>query len=718
MEKLDFRNVRKLIGRVEELNRAISFLPEGEKRQEQEVRDAAAAVRGKQALEALKQVPVEELKKSKAGIRVSAITDAGYTNLWELSGLKKWELCGIGGIGEKQAEAIRSIIEEFSNRMSQHGTIRFSVEKEAAEDPLGRALLVAIARLREGDRIRKETEVLQDEIHDFAMQTVLKVEIRNSMHWLFSGKRAKENTVTAVGELLDFLQSPLCKKADRYLREYGELASLGEAEALEDFRKNGADYYALIEKYSESAQENPLIYSSIPAQLAAAVDESPLDLSCFRGNLRSYQVFGAKYILFERRVLLGDEMGLGKTVQAVAAMADIYARKPQSLFLIVCPASVLINWCREVQKFSTIEPFLLHGSSMEDRFEEWKQKGGAAVTNFESMAKLTDRINNRLKMEMLIIDEAHYIKNKDAQRTQNIRKLDEESERILLMTGTPLENRVEEMCGLIDFLRPDLAADVRKFAYMSQIPEFREMLSSVYLRRLREQVLEELPPIEEVQEWCALTKEDREDYLKALMSGSFPAVRRVSFTQDTLEHSAKAARVLELCEEAGAEGRKIVIYSYFRETIDKLTDYLGGRCTGTITGSTGPEERQAVIDRFGNAPEGSVLICQTQAGGTGLNVQCASVVIFCEPQIKPSLTEQAISRVYRMGQVRNVLVYHLLCEDTVDEAMVRMLDAKQMEFDVYADKSSVGEAMDQLADREWVRELIDTELERYRGQTE
>ena len=100
-----------------------------------------------------------------------------------------------------------------------------------------------------------------------------------------------------------------------------------------------------------------------------------------------------------------------------------------------------------------------------------------------------------------------------------------------------------------------------------------------------------------------------------------------------------------------------------------------------------------------------------------MNVQCASVVIFCEPQIKPSLTEQAISRVYRMGQVRNVLVYHLLCEDTVDEAMVRMLDAKQMEFDVYADKSSVGEAMDQLSDREWIRELIDTELERYRGQT-
>ena len=106
-------------------------------------------------------------------------------------------------------------------------------------------------------------------------------------------------------------------------------------------------------------------------------------------------------------------------------------------------------------------------------------------------------------------------------------------------------------------------------------------------------------------------------------------------------------------------------------------------------------------------------MCQVQSGGTGLNIQAASVVIFCEPQIKPSLTNQAISRVYRMGQVHNVLVYHLLCEDTIDEAMLIRLSEKQSEFDTYADKSVMAEATDNLLDREWIRQFIDKEREKY-----
>jgi SNF2 family DNA or RNA helicase len=134
---------------------------------------------------------------------------------------------------------------------------------------------------------------------------------------------------------------------------------------------------------------------------------------------------------------------------------------------------------------------------------------------------------------------------------------------------------------------------------------------------------------------------------------------------------------------------------------------------GEITGSTPIEERQAVIDRFSDAAGGSILVCQVQAGGTGLNIQAASVVIFCEPQIKPSLTRQALSRVYRMGQVRSVLVFHLLCEDTVDEAVMRILDAKQMEFDLFAEESVLADAADDLADREWIKSVIEEERRKY-----
>ena len=329
------------------------------------------------------------------------------------------------------------------------------------------------------------------------------------------------------------------------------------------------------------------------------------------------------------------------------------------------------------------------------------------------MGKIVERIDNHMQLALLVIDEAHYIKNPDAKRTKYIRMLDNESERILMMTGTPLENRVDEMCSLIDFVRPDLSPEVRKSAYMSHVPEFRRMLAPIYLRRLREQVLEELPAMEEKQEWCGMTDADCVSYIDCLSQHSFAGMRRVSFLQDDLSTSSKAIRLRELCQEAGAEGRKILIYSFFRETVMKVSELMKNSCIGVITGNTEVAKRQALIDRFTDEPDGSVLVCQVQAGGTGLNMQTASVVIFCEPQIKPSLTNQALSRVYRMGQVRNVLVYHLLCENTVDEAMVRLLESKQQEFDAYAEESVMAEATENLMDGEWIQSFIVEENKRY-----
>ena len=125
---------------------------------------------------------------------------------------------------------------------------------------------------------------------------------------------------------------------------------------------------------------------------------------------------------------------------------------------------------------------------------------------------------------------------------------------------------------------------------------------------------------------------------------------------------------------------------------------LGKRAIGVISGDTGIEDRQSIIDAFSDAKEGSLLLCQIQAGGVGLNIQAASMVIFCEPQIKPSLTWQALSRVYRMGQVRNVTVYHLLCPDTIDEDMIALLEEKQIRFDNFANESAVAGAYDDIMD--------------------
>ena len=145
--------------------------------------------------------------------------------------------------------------------------------------------------------------------------------------------------------------------------------------------------------------------------------------------------------------------------------------------------------------------------------------------------------------------------------------------------------------------------------------------------------------------------------------------------------------MLEIIEEAKAEGRKVIIFSFYLDVIEKISELLGSQCTEPINGSVTPNRRQEIIDDFDNAPAGKVLISQIIAGGTGLNIQSASVVIFCEPQLKPSIENQAIARAYRMGQARNVLVYRLLCENTIDERITEMLAEKQAIFNVFADKS-------------------------------
>ncbi len=165
------------------------------------------------------------------------------------------------------------------------------------------------------------------------------------------------------------------------------------------------------------------------------------------------------------------------------------------------------------------------------------------------------------------------------------------------------------------------------------------------------------------------------------------AARRVSWNVDDLSQSSKAQRMLEIINDAEEEGRKVLVFSFFLDTVAKVVALLGDRCMEPITGSVSPSRRQEIIDEFDKAEAGSVLVAQIQSGGTGLNIQSASVVILCEPQIKPSIENQAISRAYRMGQSRSVLVYRLLCDDTIDERITDLLAEKQSEFDAFADDS-------------------------------
>ena len=706
MQKPKFKDLKQLINAICDADAAFEGIYSERAAQQELIRGLSGQIAAEQAKDKLDGYSVEELKKSKAGIRVSALISAGYNTLGDIARASDYEMQSVEGIGEKQTEAIRRIVTEFANSLSQGETIKF--------DENNGDLLAALYRYMRCETVRKEAEIAAKGLGDYAEKIRSDRFIRNGVHWLFSGNDLKAYTLERADSIYTFCNSEFFRKVLNYIDLYQHEKTIPGEEAKNAFLRNSADFYALMESLGNNSGHRPFVYDSIPQQLAEEIDACELDQSGFYGNLRAYQAFGAKFILHQKNVLLGDEMGLGKTVQAIAAMAHISQTKEgRCYFLVVCPASVLVNWGREIAKFSRIPTFTLHGATIDDSFDKWRQQGGAAITNYESMGKIVGSIDNHMHLDMLIIDEAHYIKNPDAQRTRYIRRLDNESERIVLMTGTPLENKVEEMCNLLDFVRPDMTKEIQALAHMSNLPEFREKLSPVYLRRKRSQVLSELPPIDEKQEWCSMTAEDTGAYILALGEKNFQTLRRVSFLQEDMGRSAKAVRLLELCNEAVDEGRKVVVYSFFRDTIEKVGTVLGDRCVGVISGDTPVENRQGLVDRFSDARDGSVLLCQIQAGGVGLNIQAASIVIFCEPQIKPSLTRQALSRVYRMGQVRNVIVYHLLCPDTIDEAMIDLLEEKQIRFDSFADDSATAMAYDDIMDKEWIQELIDKQKEKY-----
>lgn len=404
-------------------------------------------------------------------------------------------------------------------------------------------------------------------------------------------------------------------------------------------------------------------------------------------NLRRYQRFGVNYILHQRKVLLGDEMGLGKTIQAIATMVAL-RNQGETHFVVVCPASVLINWCREIEKFCDIQAIKVHGSTRTSEMKDWLNSGGIAVTTYETTSVF--ELPKSLKCGLVVVDEAHYIKNPEAKRTINTKRLCEHADRLLFMTGTALENNIDEMIRLITILQPDIAKKINNMKMMPFAPLFRETIAPVYYRRKREDVLSELPELLENEEWCEMGYEEQCKYYDSLSKGghNHHEIRQVSWRVDDLHDSSKACRMLEIIQEAKEEGRKVIVFSFYLDTIRKISKLLGNQCTEIINGSVSPKHRQEIIDEFESAPAGSVLLSQIMAGGTGLNIQSASVVIICEPQIKPSIESQAISRAYRMGQSRNVLVYRLLCNDTIDERITDILTRKTNVFNAFADRSA------------------------------
>lgn len=647
--------------------------------------------------EKLCKLNLDELRKSGLAIRVSAFQAAGIDNLGSLYGETIDSLSEIEGIGETSAQRTLYALNKIRDRVA--GDIHIKLSDDERDDASDK-LVLAVCRAMRYEVLEKKaiplSEILRSGRETCAVFSDL---LSNRLKWLFLSSTRRAQAITAVSSLADLLFGGLTEQTDVLLSEAEALKTVTAVEAWELFKKDSAAFYSFLENCA-SNQKNSVYGSKLrfdirfsetgglPAELYESVYETDLDLSGIKCTLRPYQELGVKFILNQRTVLLGDEMGLGKTIEAIAVMT-VLRNRGETHFLVVCPAGVLINWCREIEKHSDLKAIHIHGGYYLNDVSRWVRSGGVAVTTYEMISRFT--LPEGFTYGMLTADEAHYVKNPEALRTGALLVLRRKTDRVLFMTGTALENRLDEMHFLISCLDPETAARIGGISSLSKASEFRSLVAPVYFRRKREDVLKELPEKIEEEIWCGMNAAEYARYYDSVMAGDFMGMRQVSWNVADPNDSTKAVQLRDICEEAVDNGKKVIVFSFFLNTLRQAGKVLTDcRCFGPLTGAVSPKERQDMIDSFSDEKGGAVLLSQVQAGGTGLNIQAASVIVFCEPQIKPSLETQAISRAYRMGQINTVLVYRLLSEGSIDGQIMDLLAEKQEIFDSFADVSESG----------------------------
>lgn len=669
------------------------------------VRAAAQQLAAEKALDALEAIPVEELNRDKNGIRVKLLRDGGFNTIADVYTAAEHELASIRGISEDAAHRIREIARGYALSARMGLKLRLTADDRS---PAAEALVSRLYRYRTIHAAESAlTAVEAGYGADIAAALAALAAVNDSRFWFFRSEADRQSARDAYRKL----SSLSAADGDAQIRPIEDklrAALPSDDDIWDDFTRNAAQYIVLLEEASPDLFRGGDMTYGLPDELAQNVRDEALYPDGLKCTLRRYQEWGVKYILHQEKVLLGDEMGLGKTVQAIAAMVSL-RNGGQTHFVVVCPASVLANWCREIPQHSTLRVTQVYGENRERERTEWLETGGVAVTTYETTEHFA--LEEDFRFSMLVVDEAHYIKNPNTKRSKNVTALCAHADRLLFMTGTALENKVDEMIALIRILRPDIARQLRMVSYLSGAPQFREKIAPVYYRRRREDVLTELPELIESREWCRMTPEEEKIYEDCVRKKLYAESRRVSWNAPDLEQSSKARRMRELIDAAEDDGRKVLIFTFFLETAQRVRELLGDRCLEPINGSVPPQRRQEIVDEFEAAPAGSVLLAQIQAGGTGLNIQSASVVILCEPQFKPSTENQAISRAYRMGQARSVLVHRLLCEDSVDERIVERLERKQDIFDAFADTSAAAEE-DLALDDKTFGSILQEELDR------
>lgn len=654
-----------------------------------EVRRAHRALVAESARSQLDELDIDALREvtSANRLQLAPLRQAQINTVGQLLRISPAELDRLPGLGQSRVRAIVTAAAALERAAVTAQRVRLDPQRrDLGTDRLVSALAAALP-------MREPVGQLSGWEADIGVRLAAAVHAAkpasNRVRWLLAGAGRQNQASAAVDEVARLMLASASGEQAAATILQAPTPTVRQAWTL--FATGAAEFYAELERLTGASGPVSVQLGGLATEIVLRVQRQELDETLLRGSLRAYQHFGARFILAQRRVILGDEMGLGKTFQAIAALAHLGAHGA-SHFVVICPASVLVNWGRELHARTRLAAHRLHGVDRDQAMADWQRLGGVAVTTFETLQALDWP---PLPIAAVVVDEAHFIKNPQAKRTQACAALLAASPHAVLLTGTPLENRVEEFRALVELVQPQLAAHLDRAAMRLGAAPFRRAVAPVYLRRNQADVLIELPERIDTDEWVQLGPAEEFAYRRAVLSGNWMAIRQAAYAADA---STKLSRLVELCDEAAANQRQVVVFSFFLDVLDQVCRALGDRALGPLTGASSPDARQELLDQFSTAAIGSVLVIQVQAGGVGLNIQTASVVIMCEPQLKPSTEAQAIARVHRMGQVSTVDVHRLCAENTIDEHLVEILADKQQTFDDFVARSTLAEASEAASD--------------------
>ncbi len=432
-------------------------------------------------------------------------------------------------------------------------------------------------------------------------------------------------------------------------------------------------------------------------------------------RLYPYQEQGALHLAFTERALLGDEMGLGKTVQAIAACELLRQLRGIERVLVVCPASLKAEWEEQIAKFTGLPSRLIYGPRAE-RLRQYREGSFFYLTNYEQVVVDGLDIQRLLAPDVVILDEAQRIKNWQTKTAQAVKRL--QSPYAFVLTGTPVENRIDDIYSIVQFLDPGLFGPLFRFnrdfyelddrgrpVGYKNLGELHRRLKPILLRRRKEEVETELPARTVNTYFVGMEPEQKTRYeeynervaklvhiaeRRPLTPAEFDrlqkflaCMRMLCDTPYILDRDCRICPKLSELEEILAEQladpeRKILIFSEWERMLDLVRDLVRemGVSFAWHTGSVPQPARREEIRRFKDAPDCRVFL-STDSGSVGLNLQAASVVINLDLPWNPARLEQRIARAWRKHQTRSVQVIHLVTENSIEHRMMHRLAGKK-----------------------------------------